>query len=273
MGGALEGVRFLANSANRVRVLEALADGSATRREVQETTGIPRSTVARNLAAAEDRGWVSSEGSRYDLTTSGELWVAEFRGYLETTAGMKHLGPAIEWLPDPAYELDFRHFRGATVTTPTDGNPTAPFDRALKLVREADSYRGLTQNSLPQLMSVVRDRVVADELAYEGVIEASFLDVVRESEDRAARWRGIASRMYRYDGHVPLNVHIVDGRTLLWLCTENEAGEDVIVKGLLESEVPAVVSWTESLYEEFRAESDPVDAELMSPEGPDPPES
>lgn len=36
MESALEGIQFLANSENRIRVLSALTDGKATRRQLQE---------------------------------------------------------------------------------------------------------------------------------------------------------------------------------------------------------------------------------------------
>ena len=148
MERALEEIQFLANSANRVRVLETLTDEPATRRELQEEAGVPRSTAGRVLDEAEARGWVDSAGSRYTITPLGEAGVAAFRTYVETTKGMQHLGEAIDWLPEPVHALGFRHFRDATITTPTDGNPTAPFDRGLELIRAADEYRGLTRNSL-----------------------------------------------------------------------------------------------------------------------------
>ena len=266
MEDALEEIGFLANSANRVRVLDALAGGPGSRRELQEETGVPRSTAARVLDDAEDRGWVDSEGSRYRLTSTGEARVSEFRDYLETTRGMRHLGEAIEWLPEPARSLDYRHLRNATVTTPTGDNPTAQFDRGMELLRDAEEYRGLTQNSLPQYMTELRDRVVQGELDFQGVIEREFVDVLSDDPERAALWNDIADRMWLYDGHVPLNMHVVDGTAMIWLCDENHDGEDVIVQGLLESGHPAVVSWAESLYEEYRSESEPMKLEMLPSE-------
>ncbi|MEF8842460.1 MAG: MarR family transcriptional regulator [Haloarculaceae archaeon] len=266
MKGALEEIGFLANSANRFRVLGALSGDPASRRDLQEETGVPRSTAARVLDDAEDRGWVDSEGSRYWLTSAGEARVSAFREYVATTEGMRHLGKAIEWLPEPARSLDFRHLRGARITTPTEANPTAHFDRGMELLRAAEAYRGLTQNSLPQYMTELRDRVVRDELDFQGVLERGFVDVLGEDPERAALWRDIADRMWLYDGHVPLNMHVVDGTALIWLCDENHDGEDVIVQGLLESTHPAVVSWAESLYEEFRDESAPMESGMLPSE-------
>ena len=263
MDRGLEDIQFLANSPNRVRVLDTLVTGPATRRELQESTGVPRSTTARVLDDAEDRGWVASEGSRYEITPTGEAMVSEFSAYVETTKGIRHLGKAVDWLPDPVRTLDFRCFRDADVTTPTESNPTAAFDRAMELIRSANEYRGLTQNSLPEYMKTICDRVVDGHLDFQGVVEASFIEVLRDDPQRAARWHDIAHGMWLYDGDVPLNMHIVDGTALVWLCADNQAGEDVVIKGVLESEHPAVVSWAESLYEEYRSEARPLDPEVL----------
>lgn len=146
--GALDEIQFLANSANRVQVLYRLNTGPASRRELQEETEVSRSTTARVLNEAETWGWVTSAGSEYQITSVGEVMVSEFCTYVEAVEGIKRLGKALDWLPEPVYELDFRCFRHANITTPTEDNPTAMFDRGLEYIRTADKYRGLTQNSL-----------------------------------------------------------------------------------------------------------------------------
>jgi predicted transcriptional regulator len=259
MEDALAELRFLASSANRVRVLEALSDGVTTRREVEERTGVARSTVARALDEAAERDWVDSEGSRYWTTPEGEARLSAFRAYLETTAGMQHLGPALRWLPDPVRALDYCHLRDAELTYPTDDNPAAPFDRGLAILDAADEYRSLTQNSFPRYMTVVRDRVVAGRLDYEGVVASTFVETLRADPDRARVWHDLADRVRVYDGDVPANVQLADDTAVIWLCGPDHDGHDVVVKGLLESDDPAVVSWAESYYREFRIEADPLE--------------
>lgn len=263
METALEEIQFLANSANRVRVLNRLTTGPASRRELEEETGVARSTTARILNEAEDQGWVASTGSEYQITSAGEVLVSEFSTYVETVEGVRHLGEAIDWLPDPIHELDFRYFRHADITTPTEDNPTAMFDRGLERIRTADKYRGLTQNSIPEYMKTIRDRVNRDQLDFQGIIEASFLEELRDDPDRAARWHDIAHGMWLYNGQIPINMHLIDGKVLVWLCDENGAGDDIVMRGLLESEHPAVVSWAETLYEEYREEAESLDPSTL----------
>lgn len=67
----------------------------------------------------------------------------------------------------------------------------------------------------------------------------------------------------RFTGSASIYAHIVDGTVLLWFCGENQAGADVLVKGLIESTHSAVVSWAESLYEEYRADAEPLDPAVL----------
>lgn len=59
------------------------------------------------------------------------------------------------------------------------------------------------------------------------------------------------------DGNVPIDGHIVDRRVLI-RSSERRAGE-LEVYGLLEGANPSVMSWAESLYEAYRADSEPLD--------------
>lgn len=253
MESPLEAVQFLANSANRVEVLGALVDGQATRRELQEEVAVSRSTVARILEGARERGWVESEGSHYWVTPLGEAMLADFRSYLNTVEGYQHLGEMVNHLPPPLFSLDFRHLRAADIIEVAEENPAAPFTRSLDLFKEADRYRGLCHTSLPQHAKVLRDGVEQERLDFEHVFEKAFIETLRADPERAAVWNSLSDRSWLYDGVVPINLHIVDDTVLVWL--GRTRGEPA---GLLESEDATVRSWAESLYEEFRTDSEPL---------------
>jgi predicted transcriptional regulator len=254
---ALDAVGFFANSANSVRVFEALRDGVTTSRALAEQTGASRSTVARILDEGESRGWIRSEGSRYELTRAGELVFEEFRAHLQAVEAVEHLGDAVNYLPDPARELDVRHLRDATVTVPTTDWPNDRVNRALELYRAADRYRGLTQIAPHVLVRTLADLVEQGRLEFEGIIEAGFVEETLDDPDRAAPWHVIADRVWVYDGHVPLNMHIIDGTVVLWLASVD--GDEWERYGLLECDQPSVVAWAESLYKEYRADAEPLD--------------
>lgn len=257
MESLLEAVQFLANSANRVRVLSALVDGRATRRDLQDEVGGSRSTVARILDEAQKQGWVDSEGSRYWLTPLGETMVTDFRSYLETVEGVHHIGEMLNHFPPPLLSLDCRHLRDAVVIEPRVEDPAAPHSRAFECLQGATEYRGLSHTATPETGRVLRNQVYEGRLDYEHVVEKAFVEAWLADPERAATLadltEGVREWIWIYDGVVPISLHIVDGKVLVWLGKTR-----VEVAGLLESENPEVLSWAESLYTEYRTEAEPL---------------
>lgn len=253
MESSLGAVQYLANSANRVRVLSALLDERATRRELQDETGASRSTVARILEESESRGWVDSTGSRYWLTPLGTLMVNDFLAYLDTVEGVQRFDEMINQFPPHLFSLDFRHLRDAEVIEPTPADPAAPNSRAFELFRRASHYRGVTHTAFQHFVKVISDRVEAGQLDYEHVFEKSFLEELRNDPERAAAWPMLTEGTWQYDGTVPISIHIIDGRVLIWLGRSREE-----IAGLLESENAEVLAWAESLFEQYRSAAEPV---------------
>lgn len=260
---ALDAVQFFANSAHSVRVFETLTDGPTTSGELTDRTGASRSTVARILGEGELRGWIDSVGSRYELTGLGEIMIEEFRGYRRTVEGVQHLGEAVEWLPGPVRSLDFRHFRDADVILPTSPAPSAPYEHVAGMIRAANRKYSLVETAVPRFARLVNEQSRAGELESELVIKASWFDDTLDTE-QAALWRARAERnsVWTYDGEIPINTEIYDETVVIWL--GEERGDERVVRGVLVTEAPAVLSWARSLFEEYRAEAEPLDRAMVS---------
>jgi predicted transcriptional regulator len=172
---------------------------------------------------------------------------------VETVDAYQQLGDLVNHLPPPVFSLDVRHLRDAEIVEVTAENPAAPFTRSLELFRDATEYRGLNNAGLPDHVRVLRDRVEAGHLEFTQVLEGGFVDTIRADPDRTVVWTALEDSVRVYDGVVPINLHIVDGRVLVWL---GENRSEAV--GLLVSENPAVLSWAESLYEEYRADAEPL---------------
>jgi len=102
---------------------------------------------------------------------------------------------------------------------------------------------------------VLAGQVERGRLDFEQVLEKSFVESLRDAPERSAIWQPLIDRVFVYDGIVPINTHIVDGTVLVWL---GESREEVA--GLFLSESPEVLAWAESLYEDYRASADPLEA-------------
>lgn len=256
----LEALRFFTNSAHSVRVFEALADGVTTGSALTERTGASRSTVSRILDEGDSRGWIDSEGSQYELTTEGRVMIEEVRGCLQAVEGIQHLGEALDWLPVPARSLDYTCFRDADLITGLASNPTEPFDHVSEQIRGATEIRTLAWTGVPRLTKLINERSVAGQLECEAVMQAGFFDTLAERSEGVPHWRAPAERseVWRYDGEIPISLHIIDEAVVIWLAEQR--GEELVVRGALVTENSVVLSWAESLYQEYRAA-----AELLDP--------
>lgn len=255
MGSALEDIAFLARSESRLRILESLASGDRTTQELREELEIPRTTLSRNLAKLEKRRWITEQAGVYEITPRAVAIVAKFDPLIETVEGIHSLGEAIEWLPPPARDLDYRHFRGCTVTTPTAASPTAPTDRGVELFRTADYHRTLVSTVSPRFVKEVKEH----QIPGEGIVPASFIETLRADPDRAEPWSEFAATgsVWIYRGDIPIDCHIMDDRVLIWLVERKEDKLDVY--GLLETENDVVRSWAEDLFESYRRDADRLD--------------
>lgn len=61
----LDDIAFLARSAHRVGVLDALAEGQRERDQLRDATGASSPTLGRILADFEERHWVARDGRPY----------------------------------------------------------------------------------------------------------------------------------------------------------------------------------------------------------------
>jgi predicted transcriptional regulator len=250
---SLDAVQFLANSTNRVAVLGSLVGRRAGQRDLQEEVGASRSTVARVLCESEKRGWVDSEGSRYWLTPLGEAVVTGFESYLNSIEPLHRLGELVDYFPPPLRELDYQYLGDVTVTRPTPENPAAPFTRAFELFEEATTYRSVTKSCFPHFARVLRDRVDTGHLDAMHVIQRDYLDDLHTDPERAALWASMSDWLWVYEGTVPIGLHVVDGRVVVWL---TEGRKEIV--GLLEMDGPEALSWAESVYERYLDEATPL---------------
>jgi predicted transcriptional regulator len=267
MESTLDAIRVFANSANSVRVFESLADGPTTGSALAEETGASRSTVARILKDGESREWIASEGSQYELTELGRVMIDEFSEYRTTVEGVQYLGEAIYWLPRRIRSVDYREFRDADVITPTDTNPSKPFDFVFERLLTADTVRSVVRTIPGRFRdSDLLERAASGEVDLELVIQASWLDSLPPEPDRITRWRNRAARneVRTYDGDVPLSFHVCDDSVIVWLSEDH--GNNRVIQGVLVSENPTVLSWARSLYDEYRGEAEPLDPSTL-PDG------
>lgn len=263
MDTPLNGIAFFARSENRVRVLRAISEETQTRQQLRENLSMSRSTFGRVLNEFEERDLIRRSGHGYTTTPAAEAILEKFLPLLETMEGIQNLGGAIEWLPPPVRSLDFRHLRSADVITPTEANPSRPFDFVAERFRRADEIRTLARTVPGRFRTIGHELSVEGTVNVELVIQASWFDNLPPEPDRLKPWRDRAARneVWTIDEVVPLTFHVCDESAIIWLSEDYE--DKRVIQGVVASENPVVLSWAESLYQEYRAEAKPLDPTIL----------
>lgn len=260
----LEDIAYLARSDNRVTTLDRLAEGSATRRELHDETGISQPTLGRVLDGFVERGWVTchrTNGKEYGITPLGELVAASFEDLYDAVGTMQRLRPIADGLPLDRMDFDLRRLADAEVTLPTGADAMAHFRREDELVADADRVRFLCASAYAPSIETYRDRFVGGDQHLEAIITGEALDAAFANPDTAPLIREMAAAdtvtVHRYEGPVSVMLgRIDDVASILPL------DDDGVPRAFVESRDPVVRDWVDRELAAFEAEATPLEGPL-----------
>lgn len=255
----LDAVAYLARSENRLAILEAADERPCSRRDLEAEAGVSRSTLSRALRELqEERGWLRRTDDGFTTTTAGSLVMERFLPLLRTVDALETLDHAMAFLPVEEMAIDVHHFHDAEFMTPSEFDPTAPFEYGVGRLRESGSLRSVGQLVPPAYVRAVHEGVAAGELDLEIVLSGEYVDAVADSE-LGELWAETAARpstgVLRSAEEPPYNLLVLDDVVHLWLCSDE--GEQA---GLVESENPAVREWAQSAVDAHREDATPLAA-------------
>ncbi len=256
MDAALSELEFLARSENRVRVLQLLATGCHTRGELGETTGASQATLGRILEDFSARSWVRQESEGYVATVTGQLLAEGLSDLLETVETERKLRDIVPYLPTSARGFDITQLADATVTVPTQTKPTAPLQRVLERMQNAETLRAVSHTLNEQSLAVVTERVTADRQRFEGVFAEGAIETLATDEASWAALTDLAAsdnaQLWVQSDDVPLAATVSDGTVTLLL-----RDDDGLVQAALETERSAVREWVTDTLNRYKQTATP----------------
>lgn len=265
--GALKDIAYLSRSDNRLLVLTTLTEGPHTRRELEERTGVPRATLGRIVNEFEERNWAerTTEGD-YVATSTGHHIATQFTPFAESIEAIRRLGEVLEWLPTDELSIGLHHFSDATVRRPEQDDPMEIIDYFTHLIRDASEFRILTHFAPTEAFAeTMRDRLATNRLTATYVLTGELVEYLRDHRDRRDRWRDClkaGAHVYRYQGHIPCNLFIIDQKVLIKKSGPESVHESYAVP--IESESGAVRSWAHELIDKYQENADQIDIETFS---------
>ncbi|WP_255171524.1 helix-turn-helix transcriptional regulator [Natrononativus amylolyticus] len=262
MNGALDDAAFLANSANRVAVLEALTERSLRRDELLDRLDLSRVTLARILSDLESRHWVERSGHTWAATPLG-VWVSEeFNGLLETIAEERRLRAIVPWFPADRVPFDVRSLREATIVVPTRNDITAHVQRSAICLRTARRVRVLSAQTAPSFIEATRDAAADHAQRFEGVLTRDLVDRILTDPAVAPLFLELleASRVdvYTHGADPPVTFFIADETVGLSL-----TDEDGVMRAIVLSEDDVIYDWAARTFRRYRTRAEAITPETL----------
>ncbi|WP_435335902.1 helix-turn-helix transcriptional regulator [Haloarchaeobius sp. TZWWS8] len=263
METALEEIEFLALSANRVTVLECLAEGPQSRSDLADATGASQATLGRILEDLEARSWIERDGGTYVATPTGQLVSDGFTNLLTVIETEQALRELVPYLPGDAISFDLAHLADATIVQPSQTRPSAPLQRTLDLTTSASEIRSFSHAFNNQSLATVQQQVSDGRLTFSGVFARSAIDALTAESELCSLLGELvddpAAEIRVYDGEVPLAVTIADD--IVHLLLRDDRG---ILQGSIDTDVDAVREWAAERFDSYWAASEPLDRAALS---------
>ena len=250
----LEDVAYLSRSGNRFQVLELIATKPHTSRDLRGVIDASRSTIRRILAELVERGWAerTTDGD-FVATVTGEHVVTAVTPLVESMQAIRELGEALAWLPSDGLSIDLRHFSDATVRRASPNSPVAEASYLHDRLRDASTFTNLASIGPPlSMMETTRDGVVSGRLSATSVLTSGLVDYLRTRTEQRPLWQEYISsgaHVYRYEGEIPCNLHIVDETVLVG---NNRPGRPC---EFIETDDETVLSWAREVIDAHQTEA------------------
>ena len=250
-----DAARFLADSPDRLALLERLREGASGPATLADELDCARRSVQRHLAAFEERGWVTSGSAGYRLTATGDAVAAAHADYLDRLDCVGRFAPLLANL-DPAHAPAPELLAGADLVAAEAADPQAPIQAYV------EHLRGFSGERL-ELCSPVLSRAFHEahaNLARRGVHTTLLLSeaTAREAHDRnpmeftAVLRLGVVDLFARPD---PLPFGLaVDGEQVLLAAYDGDGHLQACVHG----DDPDLVDWATSQFEALRQSAERV---------------
>ncbi|MGQ5518082.1 MULTISPECIES: helix-turn-helix transcriptional regulator [Halococcus] len=261
MNPGIDTIQFLAMSAHRVSVLEALRDGPTDRRELCEASGASSPTIGRVLADFSERRWLVRDGSTYGLSPLGEYVADRFlalRGAMEIEEKLREVW---QWLPVEMPGFSVGLFADAVVSYPGPGYPYEPVERLGHLIGSTSSLRGFDNIVYKSSNLETACGAVLEGMTFEYVFTPEALEgTFAWNPDRIMEVADSENATILVHDHLPdgdrCGLGIVDDRAGI-CCHDADTGALVAV---IDTDAPEAREWAISVFEEVRAEATPLDS-------------
>jgi predicted transcriptional regulator len=243
---SVEVVRLLLR---RAPLLDSLAAGPASKRNLVDRHDVSRSTVDRAVRELEEKRLVERTADGVALTLPGRVALDEYDDCLDLADGLAGAARILDALPADA-PLDPAMLRGVRVVGTEQHAPHRPVKEFTSLVSGADAVRVVLATYVPEHVEACCDPATDRGSAAELVLtEPVISSLAPESEAALRRATDASLSAYRIDG-VPYSLAVAerDDSGRAGVLVADESG----VRGLVVNDAADAVAWADRQFETCR---------------------
>ncbi len=258
----IDDIAYLARSEHRVPTLVALTERPRSRSELLELTGVSSSTMRRTLDELEDRIWIRKDGYQYVATRLGEAIASEMETLIDRVETERKLRDVWHWLPDEVSEFPIETWSALTVTVAEPDFPYRPVNRFESLLQKTSRVRFLRPEValMEPCFDVLRHRIddgVDITLIDRPNCHTYFFSTYPERSSAMLQQDNFT--VLEHDELPPYGTGLLDERALI-SCYEQGSGA---VQVLIDTDVPEVREWAQSVYERYVSDARPVEPQQI----------
>lgn len=242
---------FFGGSPIRLRTLDRLCDGPATKAVLQEEIETSRITLWRLLSEFEDRGWIRETDSGYEATAAGRIVVERIDQMNYAFRAVDELGDLLEWLPLDTFDFPIERLADAEIARPSPTDPQRPMRLATRQIQEATEISILTHGYSPWVVETMYNRAIAGEQSGTMVTSTDVFEALDTQPPIRDQLRELievgALEYYHYEGDVPHIFAILDGEGL-GMGVDDDSGRPQAALDIVDDQV---LDWAERTFERY----------------------
>ncbi|WP_435098977.1 hypothetical protein [Halarchaeum sp. P4] len=240
---AVEELAAVTRSSLRLRLLRAMAEGTATDQTLHRELDAPRTTVRDNRRTLQRLGYVHDRGGQpHTLTPRGVALAAGIERLESELDVACRLEEFLDDVPFADLDLPLAALEDAEYVRPRPDAPAAPSNRASALLEAAESIEGV--------FPVLPKRVFADGSSGDIVLSETTANALDEA--RLADPSG--PDVWRVDDTPPLGAALVDDDTLLFSTGPCGTLQSLVVSHDIDG-------WTQTFVDRWRERAERVERE------------
>jgi predicted transcriptional regulator len=232
----------------RARLLRMLADGPMDKPALRDALDVSRSTVYKALRELEELGLVHRVDDGYALTQFGRLARRKHDEFRATVGRLCDATDVLGAVPDGCL-LPVSFVERGRVVGATRHAPERPMAAYESVAADAGRMRVLSGVAMPRYLPRLHERVVErGDLAVDLVVTEAASEYLESYDEFHALQATDDFRAFRTGREVPFGLTVFDDRGAA-LAAHTDQGS---LRGLLLSDAPASVAWSEHVFREFR---------------------